>query len=58
MKLLGLDDAADQSNSRVSEFFQEWADAIESWDYNMKLWENSNQNYKNSNWWDPVNFWN
>ncbi len=57
IKLLNLDDAADSSNSTVSEYFQEWADAIDSGNYNMKLGEDSNSDYKNSNGWDSLNFW-
>jgi len=55
--LLDLDNAADSSNSTVSEFLQKWVDNIDSWNYKMRMWENSNTDYKNSNGWDALNFW-
>jgi putative flippase GtrA len=55
--LLNLDDAADSSNSTVSDFLQKWADSIDNWNYNMKVGDNSNSDYKNTNWWDALNFW-
>jgi len=55
--LLWLDAAGDSSNSTVSEFLQQWADQIDSWDYNMKLKDATDSDYKNTNWWDNLNFW-
>ena len=57
IKLLWLDDAADSSNSTISEFFEKWADSIDSWNYKMKIGDDSNSDYKNSNGWDALNFW-
>lgn len=55
LEQFGFFDMADESKTKVTNFLQKWVDEMESGNYNAPLGGDSDNDYKNSGWWEAIN---